>query len=541
MRGRAPIWYRLTELLPGVLSWATLLLAVILSWRLPAAVAVFIVLFDVYFLIRTIYLIYHLRRAFGAMRANLKTDWLAELAKSDERRATSGPYSPLATPYSLSWHSIYHLIVLPMFHEPYEVVRESFESLLRTNYPKDKFLVVLALEERAGEPARQVGEQIAAKYGNQFGKFLITVHPAGLPDEIPGKGSNEAWATRAAIHELVDPIIESSKWQVASSESPSTRYSLLATPYSYDNFLVSVFDVDTQVPGGYFGRLTHAFLTAPDPMRAIYQPIPLFVNNIYDAPSLARVISFSSTFWQMMQQARPERLTSFSSQSIPLRVLINVGYWERDVVAEDSRIFWQCLLHYDGQFRVIPLLYPVSMDVNAAPNFWQTLRNLYKQQRRWAWGVEDVPYLLHGFTRNPRIPLRTKLHWALHNIEGFYAWATYSVLIFLLGWLPVLLGGRAFNDTLLSYNLPKVTQLIMSVTMIGIVTSMVLSLLLLPPRPKWFRVRYYLYYVVEWFLTPVVLILFGSVPAIEAQTRLMLGGRFRLGFWVTPKSRVSSE
>ena len=36
---------------------------------------------------------------------------------------------------------------------------------------------------------------------------------------------------------------------------------------------------------------------------------------------------------------------------------------------------------------------------------------------------------------------------------------------------------------------------------------------------------------------PITLIVFGAVPGLEAQTRLMLGGRFRLGFWATPKER----
>ncbi|HVN26135.1 MAG TPA: glycosyltransferase family 2 protein [Candidatus Paceibacterota bacterium] len=494
---------RFFEMLPGILAWSTIVLMVLFSWLLPVWVSVFIILFDVYWLLKTAYLSLHLRATYQAMKANMKVDWQAEL---DKLASAGGVRMP--------WRDVWHLVILPMYDEPYEVVKESFESLLAVRYPTDRMIVVLALEERAGAGARETGERIGREFGPRFGRFMTTVHPAGAAGEIPGKGSNEAWAGREAQAKIVDPM-----------------------RIGHGRVLVSVFDVDTQVFPDYFGRLTYLFLTVRDPLRAIYQPIPFFTNNVYEAPALARVVAFSTTFWQMMQQSRPERLTSFSSQSIPLSTLIDVGFWDCDIVSEDSRIFWQGYLRYHGDFRVEPMLYPVSMDANVAPTFWGTMRNIYKQQRRWGWGAENIPYMLDGFRRDPEIPAAKKRYWAFNGIEGFHSWATNSLMIFALGWLPLFLGGRHFGSTLLAYYLPHVTRWIITLSMLGIVSSAILSILLLPPKPRDFGPYRYLIYLLQWAFMPVTLIVFGAFPGLEAQTRLMLGGKYRLGFWVTPKGR----
>ena len=501
--------YRFFEILPGALAWGTIFLMVLLSSKLPLAVAVFIILFDTYWLLKTIYLSFHLRTTFSAMRNNMRTNWLEKLNALD----------PIHHPPSTTrWSDLYHLIVFPMYDESYEVVRDSFESLCKANYPKENFLVVLAIEERAGEPARQTAERITAEYGRMFGGFMVTTHPAGIPGELPGKGANESWAAREAERMLLEP-----------RKIPAERV------------LVSAFDIDTQIFKEYFGRLTHAFLASSDRLRAIYQPIPLFSNNIYQAPALARIVAFSATFWQMMQQARVERLTTFSSQSVPLPVLRDIGYWQKDVVSEDSRIFWQAYLAYHGNFRVVPLFYPVSMDANVTRTFWGTMKSLYRQQRRWGWGVENVPYMLNGFRKDKLIPRAKKWFWSFSALEGFHSWATNSLMIFALGWLPLVLGGGDFSASLLSYSLPRITRLIIGLSMVGVATSAILSILLLPPRPRWFRKRHYFFYVIEWLLIPITLIIFGAFPGLEAQTRLMLGGKWRLGFWVTPKSRIQNS
>ncbi len=493
--------YRFFEMVPGILAWSTIILLLFLSWLLPVWAAIFIILFDIYWFLKIIYLSFHLKATFKKMRNNLKINWIDELTKNQKLKAKS-------------WNNIYHLIILPMYKEPYEVVKETFESLLKTNYPKDKFIVVLATEERGGKKTQETAQKIKTEFNDNFFKFLITQHPVNLPDEIPGKGSNQTWAAKEVKKLIIDPL-----------------------KISYENILASVFDIDTQVLPEYFGILTYNFLTCEHPQHSSFQPIPLFTNNIFQTPALARVIAFSSTFWHMMQQSRPERQTTFSSHSMPFKAVVEVGFWHKDIVSEDSQIFWQCYLHYNGNWRAIPLFYPVSMDANVAPTFWQTMINQYKQQRRWGWGCENIPYFLDGFRKNLQIPKSKKWYWSFIIIESFHSWSTNVLIIFALGWLPIILGGADFNTTLLSYNLPQITRFIMTLSMIGIATSAVLSIILLPPKPSWFKSWHYLLYVIQWILVPFTLIIFGAFPGLEAQTRLMLGDKFHLGFWVTPKHR----
>lgn len=504
--------YRILETIPGVFIWSTFGLLILGSWLVPVWVALFIIGFDLYWLFKTVYLSIHMRSSYKRMKQYREVDWLGSL----DQLPASGFQLSTAT-----WRDIYHLIILPMYKEPIEVVRPTFEALLGTDYPKEKMIVVLAVEERGGEEARRVAETVENEFGDKLFKFLLTFHPSGLEGEIPGKGSNEAWAGRMVKEKIIDPL-----------------------RIPYENIVVSVFDVDTVVYQKYFSCLTYHYLTVRDPTHASFQPIPLFINNIWEAPALARVIAFSSTFWHLMNQARPEKKVTFSSHSMPFRALVDIGFWQKNVVSEDSRIFWQCFLHYDGDYRVEPLYYPVSMDANVAKSFWGTLKQLYLQQRRWAYGAGDIPYYLFGFWKNwrkarkgkaKRIPWHKMYNYGFYTLEGFWSWGTNALVILVFGLLPLFLGGEEFNLTILSYNLPRVTRFLLTLAMVGIVSSAYTAILLLPPRPPRYGKWHYIVQVLQWFLVPVNMVVFGAFPAIEAQTRLMLGKY--LGFWFTPKIR----
>lgn len=488
--------HRLFEIIPGAAAWLTLLSLIVLSAQLPEVVVVFIVLYDLYWFLKVLYMFSHLFFSFRELRKNVRIDWRKKLEEG----------------HAGAWESVTHLIVFPMYREPYDVVRKSFESLLASNYPTEQFLVTLAVEERGGDEDRETAERIAREFSDQVGGFCVAYHPANIPGELPGKGSNETWAAKVAQRELID-----------------------ARGLRYEDVLISVFDIDTRIAPDYFGILTYNFLTAPHPQRSSYQPTPLFTNNAYSVSLFARLIGFSATFWQLMQQGRPEQLVTFSSHSMPFKALVDIGFWHTNIVSEDSRIFFQCLIHYSGDWRTVPLVYPIYMDAVTGGSFWSSLANLYKQQRRWAWGIENFAYVADAFRASPNVPRSVKRFWLLRIFDGFYSWSTSSFIIFLFGYLPNVLGSEFFRVTVFSYNLPRITGLLINLSSIGIITSAFFSIALLPQqegRGRWFSS---LVYLAQWILMPVTFIVFGGIPALEAQTRSMLGGRFRLGFWKTPK------
>lgn len=497
LSGRDRWIYRCFEILPGLLSWGTILLVVILSARAPIVAAYFIIAFDLYWLLKTIYFSLHQRHNFRRLRHNMRLNWRAMLT-------------------NVKYEHMYHLVILPYYKETETIVAQAVASVRNADYDPARIILVLAAEERAGTAAEALGRTIAEQHRDVFGHVLLTVHPEGLPGEIRGKGPNITHAAEQAKTAIID-----------------------AYDIPYDHVIVSAFDIDTVIEPQYFLCLTWYFLTTEDPHRASFQPVPLYNNNIWDAPAVSRVAAFSSTFWQMIQQERAEKLTTFSSHAISFKALNEVRFWQKNMISDDSRIFWNLYVANNGNYRAVPISYPVSMDANLAPNLWKTMLNIYRQHQRWMWGVESIPYILFGFLKNPHIPLRAKFFHSIVQLEGFWSLATAPIIILLLGWLPLILGGDAFRDTVLSYNLPYITRNLMIMAMFGLILSAVIAFSLMPKLPKHLERKKNWHYIgatLQWLLVPFTIIIFGALPGLHSQTRLMLG-KYMGEFWVTPKHR----
>lgn len=526
---------RLWEMIPGLSFWTVFFGAIALSYYRPIWAAIFIVCFDLYWVLKALNVASHLIASYRRFRIYVTWDWLELVEKLDdrptlvkileerksktshrlERKIYTQQIARLSQPINngvidQSYREFYHLIVVPFVDESYLVLKSTLEALSTSEYPKDRLILVLASEERAGEAAARTAAVAEQEFGSLFFKMFVTVHPDGLPGEIKGKSANASYAVSSILPEL-------EKLGIAE-----------------DKVLVSNLDSDTIVHPQYFARVMYEFLTNEKPYRRSYQPIAIYNNNIWDSPAFIRVVSVSNSFWQFTESSRPNRLRTFSSHSMPLKVLIDVGFWKKDIINEDGYIYWQCYLHYEGDYEVVPLFIPISLDTCLADTFWQTLKNQYKQKKRWAYNVEYYPHLIPALLKN-KAPFWSRMYRLFQYVEGNFNWATASLLISILGWLPLFIGGPEFRQSVIAYNLPDVTRVLMTIATGFLIFSVYINLILLPPRPAKYGWTRSLMMYLQWFLVPFVSVVFGSLPAIEAQTRLMMG--WYLEFWVTPKAR----
>jgi hypothetical protein len=491
---------RLLEIIPGGLVWFTFIASLGLSFVRPLWVIYFVIIYDLYWLFRVAYYIPFTLVSWYRYKRDIKKDWqkLAELQPGYAR--------------------LRHLIFLPTYKEETFVMRETLNRIASCSMAADKFIVVVAGEERDRERFERNMAEITPEFEGKFLRFLTTIHPKDLPHEIPGKGSNLNWSGHQVLPLVTDEM-----------------------GLSPDEVVVSSFDIDTTIHAQYFSCLSYLYLTVAQPTRSSYQPIPFYNNNLWESPAAVRVAMFGTTFWLMTELSRPEGMMTFSSHSMSLRMLIDVDFWQKDIVSEDSRIFLQGLVQYHGAYRVTPMYLPVSMDTVMIGDYWSALGALYKQVRRWAWGVENFPYMVERFARDREMPKSVKLAFIWKQLEGMYTWATVPILVFLLGRLPFLVAPESFRDFTIFQNTPFMLEWLMRFAMVGVFVSAGLAVTLLPPRPAHVpRRQFFVVTILQWLLLPVTFVLFGAFPAIDAQTRFMLGGRFKLGFNVTAKRKAES-
>lgn len=313
--------YRLYEILPGASIWLTLLVSIFLALFKPLWMIYGIIVFDVYWVLRVVYFSFYLILSWLRFRRAIKEDWF-------KRLTTTFP----------KWQEKINVVFLPLYNEEWAVVRGTLQALAASRLPAKNLYVVFSGEARQQKHWLDLQEKIRAAYSGIFADLIFYTHPDGLVDEIPGKGSNIHYA-----EEQFRVYADRKGW-------------------SYADIIASIFDVDTIIHPEYFAHLTYLYSAHPRPTRSSFQPVTLYNNNMWDSPAILRIMALGTSFWMLFSLSRLDNLVTFSSHSMSFQAIVDVGGHAKNIVSEDSRIFFQCWLRYGGDYEVTPLYIPVSMD-----------------------------------------------------------------------------------------------------------------------------------------------------------------------------------
>ena len=489
---------RLLEVFPGFIAWAAILFPLWGAFLIPQVVVYFTIGFLVFWFYRSLQTAILSIRGYFKIRQSEETNWYHKYQQNKNQAA-------------LKWEEIKHLVIIPNYKERLEKLSTTLSYLAnQKDINKDQLIVVLAMEEREAE-AQQKATILVEKFKDKFGKLITTFHPDGIPGEVRGKASNEAWAAKKAKAILVDQ-----------------------EGYDINKLIVTTSDADACFHPQYFSALTYEFATHPKRYLRFWQSPVCWYNNFWRVPAPIRIIGTLSSTGYLANIQEPDGLFfNYSAYSLSLKMLDEVGYWHTDIIPEDWHIFLQCFFHQKGKVEVEPIFLPTSIDAPEGKTYWQALKNRYQQCKRHAWGASDIPYAIKEAIKHSEIPFLTRFFRVFRVIESHFIWSTNWFILTLGAWLPALVN-PVFKQTTLGYNLPKIARLILSVCLVFLIIMIVIDRALRPKIPKEAISRWYNFREnIQWFLMPIATFFMNILPGLDSQTRLMLGKRIE--YQVTEK------
>lgn len=511
--------YRFFEILPGALSWTLLFLPLILTFISVKAAVFFILLYLLIFFVRSLAYSSRAISGYRTMKKHMKLDWNGLGADLEMGRAGS---SNITRPH---WHhknlkylhnrqpafvpsELTHAVIVATVNESREVLEPTLQAVLASDYDSKKLILVIAYEGRAGQEAEDRVLELLELYKDKFGHAMAVKHPPDIPGEIIGKGGNITYAGRHLQKYLEDAKIDPAK------------------------VLVTTLDSDNRPDKNYFAALSYLYCVVPNPLRASYQPLAMYTNNIWDAPTLMRVVATGNNLFYIVNTQRPHLSRNFSAHAQPMQSLIETDFWSTRTVVEDGHQFWRSYFRYDGDYRVYPFSIPIYQDAVLADGYIKTMKAQFVQLRRWTYGASDIAYIADkGFWHKNKVPKPDLLAKLLRTIEGHVTWATGTLLVYFAAFIPPLL----YPEILAANELPLIVSRVQRIGVAGLLISLYVCLVTLPPRPARHKRHRSIFMLTQWIFLPVSSLAFGSLAAFNSQTRLMFK-KYLSQFDVTEKA-----
>ena len=530
--GKRTFKYRFFEILPAFLSFGAIILMFILSAFSPFLASLYLLTIITTLLVKAIGIAYRMITGHLQIEKAQKVDWnkrLNELENAGKsldilKNQRNNEYEfknhlqnlndIIKNPASFPKPSnVKNAVIIAAYNEPYEVIQPTIQSVLVSNYDAKNLLIFLAYEERGGEEIEKTAIRLKKEFSKSFGTFEIVKHPKNLPNEVVGKGGNITFAGRA-----LQKYCENNK-------------------IPFENVLVTTLDSDNKPHKEYFACATYSFIVHEDRKKLSYQPVSLFLNNIWDVPAPMRVVATGNSFWNIVSTMRPHLLRNFASHSQPLDALVEMDFWSTRTIVEDGHQFWRSYFHFGGDYYVVPIRVPIYQDAVLSETLPKTLKAQFIQLRRWMYGASDIPYVANlYFSKNRNVPIVDGLMKLIRLIDGHVTAVFQSPMAAFGGWVPLIVYA-ASSRSVIVHQLPNVISTLQQVATVGIFITILISLKMLPPRPERYKKRRSLWMVAQWVYMPVTSICYNAAAAAYSQTRLAFG-KYLDKFDVTEKGRI---
>lgn len=521
--------YRFFEMLPALMSYGAIILLFVLSIVSPLLAAIYLMLVVISMLVRAVVIAYHTISGRNRLEKAQKIDWKERLddfenpAESFELRSKSRSKAHglpahvdnlrlmAADPEAFPKPSeVYNLVIVTVYNESYAILAPTIQSLIDTTYDKKQLIVTIAYEERGGEGTEETVQRIKKDFESHFNEIILIKHPRDLPDEVVGKGANLTYAGRQ-LQRMLDQ-----------------------RKIAYKNVIVTTLDADNRPHKSYFDYVTYEFIAHEDRKHLAFQPIAMFMNNIWDVPAPMRVVATGNSFWNIISSMRPHSLRNFASHSQPFEALVEMDFWSVRSIVEDGHQYWRSYFYFNGKYEVIPIYVPIGQDAVLDKTYLKTLKAQFIQLRRWAYGASDVPYVAtRVFTSKRNVSFWAGFTRFVRLLDGHVTLAVVSIMVALGGWVPLLVNPHSYNDVV-AHQLPDLVSFLQRIALIGLVITVFLTFKLLPPRPERYKRRRTIGMVLQWVIMPLTAILYSSMSAFNSQTHLLFG-KYLNKFDVTAK------
>ena len=521
--GKRTKTYRFFEILPGAISIGAILLLVILSFFSPLAASLYILALVLLTFVRAVTTAYRTIQGRIVMQRTTSLNWGRRLDDLTHPKKALREYGRLSvkelrSQYKLAEHvtnlrqvaesgdypkphQILNVVMVALYNESYEVLGPTFRNLSEVDYDiKHNLVVFVAYEQRGGQAALDTVQEIKKHWTGTFRDLVFVEHPAGLPDEVIGKGPNLTYAGP-----------KMSEWVRRHHIDPK-------------DVIITTLDSDNKPDRQYFSYLTYKWIMTPNRQQCSFQPICLFNNNLWDVPAPMRVAATSNSFWNVVSSMRPTTLKNFASHSQGLHPLEEMGFWSKRTIVEDGHQYWRSYFFFDGDYEVVPLRMGIGQDAVLSSTYMRTLKAQFIQMRRWAYGASDDAYiatrLLSGKFRGSKFDGWVRF---FQSLEGHISLACMSPIVGFGAFAPLYINPLAAHTSILVNDLPLIVSRVQQIAVIGLIVTVVASLSMLPPRPKRYKKSRNILMLVQWVFMPINAIVYSSASAYVAQWRLMTG------------------